>query len=86
MRAYTHCAEIVGKFRHSNQTFDVSDTKEGSLGFKTAFYEYMDVNEAGVGSQMNRVYSMCINIYKRLKDIENAIKHVFSDSVEAEIR
>ena len=35
---------------------------------------------------MNRVYSMCINIYRRLPEIEDAIKTVFSDSVEAEIR
>ena len=35
---------------------------------------------------MNRVYSMCINIYRRLPEIEGAIKSVFSDSVEAEIR
>tara|TARA_B110000285_G_scaffold214681_1_gene260311 strand:+ start:14 stop:223 length:210 start_codon:yes stop_codon:yes gene_type:complete len=68
MRAYTHCAEIIGKLRHRKTPLNVDDDTKGTMGFKTAFYEYMDVNnnEAGVGSQMNRVYSMCINIYRRL--------------------
>lgn len=29
---------------------------------------------------------MSINIYKRLGDIENAIKHVFSENYQAEVR
>ena len=29
---------------------------------------------------------MCINIYRRLTDIEKAIQEVFSDSYEAEVR
>ena len=29
---------------------------------------------------------MCINIYRRLKDIEMAVREVFSDSYEAEVR
>ena len=35
---------------------------------------------------MNRIYSMCINIYRCLSDIESAVKHVFSESFEAEVR
>ena len=35
---------------------------------------------------MNRVYSMSINIYRRLNDIEAAMKDVFSGSLEAEVR
>ena len=51
MRAYTHCAEIIGKFRHSPLKIQPDiDKNQNGIGFKTAFYEYMDVNEAGVGS------------------------------------
>mmetsp|Transcript_1972 Transcript_1972/g.2936 ORF Transcript_1972/g.2936 Transcript_1972/m.2936 type:complete len:130 (+) Transcript_1972:75-464(+) len=55
-------------------------------GFKTAFYEYTEQHEKELGSQLNRVYSMAINIYHRLPDIEAAMKEVFSDSYEAEVR
>jgi len=55
-------------------------------GFKTAFYEYTEQFEQQIGSQMNRIYSMSINIYRRLKDIEGAIAKVFSNSYDAEVR
>jgi len=62
------------------------EDQHATLGFKTAFYEYVEKWEGDIGSQMNRVYSMCINIYRRLPDIEAAIKTVFSDNYTAEIR
>ena len=93
MKAYNACAAIIGKIRQSRNlkvsNGDGGDGKEGhegGIGFKTAFYEYSEANEAQIGSQMNRIYSMCINIYRCLPEIERAVKHVFSDSFEAEIR
>ena len=35
---------------------------------------------------MNRIYSMSINIYRRLPDIQKAIKEVFCDNYKAEVR
>ena len=35
---------------------------------------------------MNRIYSMCINIYKILPDLEKAAAEVFGGSYEAEVR
>jgi 16S rRNA C967 or C1407 C5-methylase (RsmB/RsmF family) len=35
---------------------------------------------------MNRIYSMAINIYRRLPDLEKAMKEVFTDSFDAEVR
>ena len=88
MRAYNHSSEIIGKLRLSKQKFDLSNPEDthATLGFKTAYYQYVEKWESDIGSQMNRVYSMCINIYRRLPDIEGAIKTIFSDSYEAEIR
>ena len=35
---------------------------------------------------MNRIYSMCINIYRCLPEIEKAVKHVYSESFMAEVK
>lgn len=73
--------------QNAGQLKNIFDEKNPvHIGFKTAFYEYTEQNEKQMGSQVNRIYSMCINIYRRLPDIERAIKDVFSDSYEAEIR
>jgi len=55
-------------------------------GFKAAFYEYTEANEKSIGTQMNRIYSMSINIYRRLADLEMALKECFTDNYHAEIR
>ena len=98
MKAYHHCAQIIGNIRagvsHAPTTAEAAqlnnvalhDIPNSHLGFKNAFYQYTEANEQHIGSQVNRVYSMCINIYRRLKDIEMAVREVFSDSYEAEVR
>ena len=35
---------------------------------------------------MNRIYSMAINIYRRLPELEKAMREVFTDSYDAEVR
>ena len=64
--------------------FSASASK--GAGFKAAFYEYTEANEKAIGTQMNRIYSMSINIYRRLNDLEKALQDCFSDNIEAEIR
>ena len=49
MKAYNACAAIIGKIRksrHLKSQTEGDDTHEGGIGFKTAFYEYSEANEA----------------------------------------
>ena len=96
MKAYQHCAEIVGRLRRGGnisrfegeaaQLNNLNEDRGQSAGFKNAFYEYSEEHKNQIGSQMNRIYSMSINIYRKLPEIEKAIKEVFSDSFDAEVR
>ena len=45
-------------------------------GFKTAFYEYHAENEQDIGSHITRIYSIAINTYQRMSDIEQSIYDV----------
>ena len=47
--------------------------RDENKGFKTAFYEYYQANEYEVGPYITRVYSIAINTYQRLAEIEGAI-------------
>ena len=53
MKAYMHCAAIIGKIRESRHliTYDdkngeTKEAQEGGIGFKTAFYEYTEEHES----------------------------------------
>lgn len=54
-------------YRHASQI--LKEISEHNKGFKTAFYDYYEKNKSSIGSQMNRIYSVTINTYKRMKDI-----------------
>ena len=45
-------------------------------GFKTAFYEYYEQNEWDIGTHITRVYSIAINTYQRMSEIEKALDAV----------
>lgn len=66
MKVYSHSANII------------REISQGRKGFKTAFYDYLEENKKDIGNQMKQIYSLCINVYKRLDDITKAMNQVFS--------
>ena len=54
MKVYKHASAIIEEIDSKNK------------GFKTAYYDYYEKNQHSFGSQMNRIYSVAINTYKRL--------------------
>jgi hypothetical protein len=62
MKAYTHSANVI------------RDITEKNKGFKSAYYDYYEAHKQEIGASMKQIYSMCINIYKRLSDISKAIE------------
>lgn len=66
MLVYRHAAEILRQTQVKNQ------------GFKTAFYDYLEANKRSIGSLMSKVYSVAINVYKRIGDIERAMGQALS--------
>jgi len=64
-------------YRHSAQV--LRQIQEQKQGFKTAFYDYYEANKRSIGTHMNKIYSVSINVYKRIRDIEGAISQIFSN-------
>ena len=50
--------------------------REEGKGFKTAFYEYYEKNEWEIGTHITRVYSIAINTYQRMAEIEKALEAI----------
>ena len=48
--------------------------REEGKGFKTAFYEYHTLNEQDIGTHITRVYSIAINAYQRMADLQRALE------------
>jgi hypothetical protein len=67
MLTYRHTASLL------------KEILEQRKGFKTAFYDYYERNKSAIGTQMNRLYSMGINVYKRSEDIARVIEELFGD-------
>eukprot|EP00347_Sterkiella_histriomuscorum_P009738 403340074 len=67
MKVYKHASQIIQEITEQNK------------GFKTGYYDYYEKNKHTFGSQMNRIYSVSINTYKRYRDIKGAIEQVFSN-------
>jgi hypothetical protein len=51
MKLYQHAGNVLRSVR------------EDGKGFKTAFYEYYEQNEADIGTHITKVYSVAINAF-----------------------
>ena len=50
MRAYQHTAEIVLKFHKPKGPQPAKEEDQTPMGFKSAFYEYVEKHEKEIGS------------------------------------